>query len=173
MFSTELRTPRPRGAKMSRRLPRDTISVCRRRVGLASEAGSRLPPLHAYANTRNSTRAATPYRGAAHRHTKISWSCGTPPRGPCGKDDSRQRLHCGCGGGPEGVAIGEGQFDTPSGPLCFFLGSEKEELAQQPTKMLAASALHATQNLPHQSVREVYYSLNLPPSVRSPPLADP
>ena len=35
----------------------------------------------------------------------------------------------GAGGSPEGVAIDGLKFDTPSGPLCFFLGSEKEEPA--------------------------------------------
>ena len=35
------------------------------------------------------------------------------------------------GGSPEGLAVNELNSDTPSGPLCFFLRPEKEELSQQ------------------------------------------
>ena len=35
------------------------------------------------------------------------------------------------GGSPEGVAVNEGNSDTPSGPLCFFLRVEKEEPAEK------------------------------------------
>ena len=85
---------------------------------------------HSCKGTDSTGRAATPYRGAAHHLTKGKSSDGTPPRGPWGKDYLEQRLLCGDGGSPEGAAVDGLNSAAPSGPLCFFLRVEKEDLAQ-------------------------------------------
>ena len=71
-------------------------------------------------------------RAKPHRPAKESTSNDTPPRGPCGEYDSGQGRDWGSGGSPEGVAVLGQKSDTPSGPLCFFLGSEKEEPSRVP-----------------------------------------
>ena len=80
----------------------------------------------------SSARAATPYRGAAHQLAKEKSRYGPPPRGDWSEVYSMQSQVWSEGGSPEGADVPNANSAAPSGPLCFFLRVEKEELTQQP-----------------------------------------
>ena len=73
--------------------------------------------------SRGTARSRTPYGGFMEQRPAPARRL---ERGqPCTSQDRSD------GGSPEGVAVPRLNSDTPSGPLCFFLRVEKEEVAQR------------------------------------------
>ena len=97
--------------------PGGSLSYC-------AQCSAKEPIVPAAAESRN--------RAKPHRVAEGSWSRGPPPRGDWSKDNSMQSQDWSEGGSPEGADVPNANSAAPSGPLCFFLRVEKEELTQQP-----------------------------------------
>ena len=90
--------------------------------------------------------AATPFRGAAHPPATQNWAASRPCEAYAQEWDTDTSYRAETGGSPEGAVVHGGNSAAPSGPLCFFLGNEKEGAAWRATSLYDVSDLNR-QNL--------------------------
>ena len=96
--------------------PGGSLSYC-------TQCPAKEPIVPAAAESRN--------RAKPHRVAEGPWSRGPPPRGDWSEVYSMQSQDWSEGGSPEGADVPNAKSAAPSGPLCFFLGIEKEDATRK------------------------------------------